>query len=232
MILVIIRTLILYTTTVLLLRIMGKRQIGQLQPYELVVIIMISELAAIPMQNTGIPILNGIIPIIILVAAEISLSYISLKSERARGLICGKPSILIENSKIVEPELKRLRYNINDLLEQLRLKNAPDIADVEYAILETSGQLSVILKSEKRPVQPKDINVLPLAEFLPITLIIDGQIVQQNLTKMNIDMNWLQRKLAESGIHSPKEILFATLDTHGNLYYQVKSDTEREFKGA
>ncbi|MEN6327492.1 MAG: DUF421 domain-containing protein, partial [Syntrophomonas sp.] len=165
--LVIIRTLILYTATVVLLRIMGKRQIGQLQPYELVVIIMISELAAIPMQNTGIPIINGLIPIFILVAAEITLSHLSLKSERARGIICGKPSVLIENSKIMENELKRLRYNINDLLEQLRLKNVPDIADVEFAILETSGHLSVILKSQKRPVVPQDLNISPEYEGLP-----------------------------------------------------------------
>lgn len=222
--LVIIRTLILYTTTVILLRIMGKRQIGQLQPYELVVIIMISELAAIPMQNTGIPIVNGIIPILILVAAEITLSYISLKSERARGVICGKPSILIENSLIMENELKRLRYNINDLLEQLRLKNAPDIADVQFAILETSGQLSVILKSQKRPVQPQDLNISPESEKLPVTLVIDGQVIEQNLAKHHVDMNWLLKEFSRSGIHSPHQILFATLDTHGNLYYQVKSN--------
>jgi len=225
--LVIIRTLILYTTTVLLLRIMGKREIGQLQPYELVVIIMISELAAIPMQNTGIPILNGIIPILILVAAEITLSYISLKSEKARGIICGKPSVLIENSKIVESELKRLRFNVNDLLEQLRLKNVADIADVEFAILETNGQLSVILKSQKRPVQPQDLNISPEYEGLPITLVIDGQIIKQNLTKANIGMEWLKTDLLKSGIQI-KQILFATLDSHGKLYYQVKSPAEKK----
>jgi len=225
--LVIIRTLILYTTTVLLLRIMGKREIGQLQPYELVVIIMISELAAIPMQNTGIPILNGIIPILILVAAEITLSYISLKSEKARGIICGKPSVLIENSKIVESELKRLRFNVNDLLEQLRLKNVADIADVEFAILETNGQLSVILKSQKRPVQPQDLNISPEYEGLPITLVIDGQIIKQNLTQANIGMEWLKTDLLKSGIQI-KQILFATLDSHGKLYYQIKSPAEKQ----
>ncbi len=223
--LVIIRALILYTTTVLLLRMMGKRQIGQLQPYELVVIIMISDLAAVPMQNTGIPIFAGIIPVIILVAAEITLSFISLKSENARGLICGKPSVVIENSRIVEEELTRLRFNINDLLEQLRLKNVPDIADVEYAILETSGQLSVILKSQKRPIQPSDLNITPEAESLPITLIIDGKIIDQNITKMNIDVNWLQNELAKHGIKSLSEVFFATLDIHGKLYYQIKSST-------
>ncbi|NLG33551.1 MAG: DUF421 domain-containing protein [Syntrophomonadaceae bacterium] len=232
MLLVIIRTLILYVTTVLLLRVMGKKQIGQLQPYELVVIIMISELAAIPMQNTGIPILYGIIPILVLVAAEITLSYISLKSQKARGIICGKPSVLIEKSKIVEPELIRLRYNINDLLEQLRMKDVHDIADVEYAILETSGQLSVILKSEKRPVQPRDLNIAPEAESLPVTLVIDGSIIKENLKKHNVDENWLKNELLKSGVTSLNQILFATLDTHGQLYYQEKSSDDKTVKGA
>jgi uncharacterized membrane protein YcaP (DUF421 family) len=209
---------------------MGKRQIGQLQPYELVVIIMISELAAIPMQNTGIPIINGIIPILILVAAEITLSYISLKSVKARGVICGKPSVLIENSKILEAELNRIRYNINDLLEQLRLKNVPDIADVEFAILETSGQLSVILKSQKRPVQPQDLNISPESEVLPITLVIDGEMIKQNLEKANVEENWLKKELLKSGTNSIKQILFATLDSHGKLYYQIKDSKEK--KGA
>ncbi len=222
MILVIIRTLILYTTVVVLLRIMGKRQIGQLQPYELVVIIMISELAAIPMENTGIPIVNGLIPIFILFASEVTLSYIALKSERARGVICGKPSILIEKSQIMEDELRSLRYNINDLLEQLRLKDVTNITDVEYAILETSGQLSVILKSDKRPVQPKDLNISPPAEGLPSTLIMDGHVIHTNLTKVNKDISWLETELSKSGVKRFTDVLFASLDSQGQLYYQLK----------
>lgn len=226
MLLVIIRTIILYATTVLLLRVMGKRQIGQLQPYELVVIIMISELAAIPMQNTGIPLLSGLIPIFILVAAQVTLSYISLKSERARGVICGTPSIVIENSRIVEDELRRLRLNLNDLLEQLRLKNVPDISDVEYAILETSGQLSVILKSEKRPVEPQDLKISPQYEGLPITLIIDGQVIKENLNKVDLDVVWLQNELGKYGIKNVKDVFFASLDAHKQLYYQLKSSAQ------
>lgn len=227
MILVIIRTLILYLATVVLLRIMGKRQIGQLQPYELVVIIMISELAAIPMQNTGIPIINGLIPIFILFASEVTLSYISLKSEKARGVICGKPSVLIENSKIVEAELSRLRYNINDLLEQLRLKNVPDVADVEFAILETSGQLSVILKSDKRPVEAQDLNISPPYEGLPVTLVIDGRLIQDNLNKTRHEMKWLQGELEKAGIENIRDVLFAGLDTRGGFFYQVKASDEK-----
>lgn len=223
MILIIIRTLILYAATVVFLRIMGKRQIGQLQPYELVVIIMISELAAIPMQNTGVPILNGLIPIFILFASEVTLSYIALKSERARGVICGRPSVLIEKSRIVEDELRRIRYNINDLLEQLRLKDVTNISDVEYAILETSGQLSVILKSDKRPVQPKDLDILPGYEGLPVTLIMDGHVLHANLLRANIELKWLLSQLNQSGIKDYQEVLFACLDSEGKFFFQTKS---------
>jgi len=224
MILVIIRTLILYLTTVIALRIMGKKQIGQLQPYELVVIIMIAELAAIPMQNTNIPLINGIIPIFILIASEITLSYISLKSERARGVICGKPSILIKNSEIMEDELRRLRYNINDLLEQLRQKNVANISEVAYAILETGGQLSVILKSQNRPLQPKDMNIFTPPELIPITLIIDGCVIKENLNKIDLSLDWLKGELEKDGINDFKQVLFACLDSRGEFFYQVRSE--------
>ena len=135
MIIVIIRTLILYFATVIALRIMGKKQIGQLQPYQLVVIIMIAELAVIPMENTNIPLINGIIPIFIIFVAEITLSYVSLRSEKARGIICGKPSVLIENSRIMENELHRLRYNLNDLLEQLRQKDVADLLEISQSYI-------------------------------------------------------------------------------------------------
>lgn len=223
MLLVVIRTLILYATTVILLRVMGKRQIGQLQPYELVVIIMISELAAIPMNNTSIPLVSGLIPIFILVAAQVTLSFISLKSEKARGIICGKPSILIDNARIVEEEMRRQRYNINDLLEQLRSKNVSNIADVQYAILETGGQLSVILKSEKRPVEPQDLELEVEQEILPITLVIDGQVIHENLRKINRTEDWLHEELGNLGIKQIREVLFASLDDRGKVYYQRKS---------
>lgn len=222
MVLIIIRTLILFAATVVFLRIMGKRQVGQLQPYELVVIIMISELAAIPMQNIGVPLLSGLIPIFVLFTCEVVLSYVALKSERARGLICGKPSILIENSKIIEKEMRNLRYNINDLLEQLRQKNVTDISSVEYAILETSGQLSVILKSDHRALQPRDMSILPPREGLPVSLIIDGHIIGQNLRQQNISLDWLKNELGLHGIQDYRQVLFACLDSGGKFFYQLK----------
>ncbi|HQD76535.1 MAG TPA: DUF421 domain-containing protein [Bacillota bacterium] len=223
MLLGIFRTIILFIVVVIGLRLMGKKQIGQLQPYELVIVIMLSALAAIPMQDTGISLFTGLFPIITLLLVEVALSYLSLKSERARGIICGTPSVLIENGKIVEQELKRLRYNINDLLEQLRAKNMSNIGDIEFAILETSGQLSVIPKSQKRPVVPADLNIETSYEGLPTTLVIDGCVLRQNLQKINLSIDWLKSELKKFGVEHFKEVLFASLDSNGKLFYQLKS---------
>ncbi|MGQ5712400.1 YetF domain-containing protein [Desulforudis sp. DRI-14] len=223
MLLVLVRTIILFAAVVLVLRLTGKREVGQLQPFELVVIIMLSELASIPIADTDLPLINGLVPIFTLLVAQVLLSYASLKSERARGIICGRPSILIANGKIMEKEMSSIRYNINDLLEQLRAKNVPNIADVEFAILETNGKLSVIPKSQKRPVCPEDLNIPTSYEGLPTTLIIDGNVLEKNLKQINVDTGWLRSELAKFGIQDLKRVLFASLDTNGKLFYQVKS---------
>lgn len=216
------RTLILYAIVIVVMRIMGKRQIGELQPFELAVAIMISELAAVPMQNTGIPLISGIIPILTLLIAQITISFIALKSTWARGIICGRPSILIENGKILEKNLQTEMYTLNDLLEQLRSKDIANIADVEFAILETNGELSIIPKSQKRPITPADLNIPTHYEGLPMELIVDGEIVHKNLSKANLDEDWLIGKLNERGIESTEDVLFANLDSAGDLYCQPK----------
>lgn len=222
MLVVFIRAIFLYIMVVAVMRIMGKRQIGQLQPFELVITIMIAELAAVPMENIGIPLVNGIIPILTLLLAQLTFSYINLKSEKIRGFICGKPSVLISGGKIVEEELRRQRYNLNDLLEQLRAKNHPNIADVEFAILETSGQLSVIPKSQKRHVTPEDLNIETQYEGLPTDLVIDGRILSHNLLSIGLNEKWLRDELKKFGILDPKELLFASIDTKGNIFYQKR----------
>ena len=224
MIIVIMRSVILYFVVLIVMRIMGKRQIGQLQPFELVITIIISELAAVPMQNTGIPLLYGIVPILILMTAQIMLSFISLKSVKARAFICGRPSILIEDGKIMEKELSKLYFNINDLLEQLRVKGYPDIKDVEFAILETEGQLSVVPKSLKRPAMPQDFNLSVDQERLPITLIIDGEVIKQNLIIAKISETDLKNVLDKNGVLSYKQVLFAGLDSAGKFFYQKKQN--------
>lgn len=204
------------------MRIMGKRQIGQLQPFELVIAILIADLAAVPMQNTGIPLINGIVPIITLLLAQVSISFITLKSEKARAIICGTPNIVIENGKIREDELKRMRFDLNDLIEQLRSKNVYNISDVEFAIMETTGHLSVIVKSQKRPVTPEDMQLETQYEGIPLTLILDGRINHKNLSLAKLNVSWLMEQISLFGYDRIEQIFFASLDTQGKLFLQAK----------
>ncbi|TGE31956.1 DUF421 domain-containing protein [Desulfosporosinus sp. Sb-LF] len=227
MIIVVIRTLILYTLVIVALRMMGKREIGQLQPFELVVIIMISELAAIPSENVGIPLLSGIIPILVLLLTNLTLAWISLKSETARTIICGTPSILIERGKILEEELRKNRYNLTDLLEELRIKNVPNISDVEFAVLETNGQLSVFPKSQKRPTIPEDFHITTKYEGLPLTIIMDGKLNNKNLQESDKNLPWLKNELEKLGIHQFEDVFLASLDSSGTLFAQAKQQRKK-----
>lgn len=224
MFIVLIRAIILYFTVVFIMRVMGKRQIGQLQPFELVIALMVSELAAMPMQNTGIPLVHGIIPIITLLVLQVLISTLQLKSETARIIFCGKPSILIEKGKININELKNNRLNINDLLEELRLKEYFNIGDIEYAILETGGQISIIPKSDIQPATRKDLKILPIQDKLPVTLILDGKINNKNLEVINKDKSWLNKQLKKNNILAADEVFLASLDSKGNLAYQLKKE--------
>lgn len=178
-----IRTLIIYIFVLFALRLMGKREIGQLQPYELVVSIMIADLASVPMQDVAIPILQGIIPIFALVFGQIILSYLNLKSGIIRRIVCGKPTIMIKKGKIVEKSLKNQKYTINGLLTQLRVAGYSDIRNVDYAILETSGAISVIPKVEAMPVTKKDMEIASQYQGFPKALIIDGSFIDENIKK-------------------------------------------------
>ena len=222
MLIIVVRTLILYALVVVALRVMGKREIAQLQPFELVVLLMISDLAVIPSENVGIPLLSGIIPIIVLLAANLTLAWITLKSEKARDIICGTPSILIRRGEIDEEELKRNCYNLTDLLEELRIKNVPNIADVEYAILENNGELSVFPKTQKRPTIPEDFHITPQYEGLPLILIKDGRLNSKDLQQSNKDLNWLKRELKKQAIDKVEDALIASLDSSGTLFTQAK----------
>jgi len=223
-----LRTLILYSVVVLTMRLMGKRQIGQLEPYELVIAVMIAELAAVPMEDKGIPLINGFIPILTLLFLQVLISYIALKSLRFNAFMDGVPSIIIRNGHIDEKELERNRINLVELLGQLRAKGYPNIADVEIAILETSGEISIIPKSQKRSVTPEDLNLPTEYEGLPIPLIIDGLIQEKNLALTKLDSNWLNMELKNRGISSAKNVFFASLDTQGNLFIQEKEKRKRQ----
>lgn len=222
MLVVFIRTLILFIVVIIAMRLMGKRQIGELQPFELAVAIMISELASVPMQNTGVPLVNGIIPILTLLAAQILISFISIKSTRARNIICGKPSLLIASGKLNEQVLRNELYTLNDLLEQLRSKDIYNIADVEYAILETNGQLSVVPKAAKRNVTAEDLNLPVKYEAPALELIIDGDLVTKNLSLVNMDKEMLLLELNKMGIKKIKDVFFASIDSDKKIFCQAK----------
>ena len=159
MLLIFVRTTIIYILVLFVMRFMGKREIGQMQPFELIISIMIADLASTPMAEIGIPILYGIIPIIGLLSIHIIISILNIKSIKAREIICGKPRLLVNNGRIDEKALIKENFTINELQERLRVNNVSNLGDIEYAILETSGQISVILKSEKRTVTPEDLNI-------------------------------------------------------------------------
>lgn len=222
MLITFIRTIILYIIVLIVMRLMGKREIGQLQPFELAISIMIADLAAIPMSDTGIPITNGIIPILGLLVMHLLISLINLKSFKARELICGRPTILIYRGKIDEKALKKERFTINELEERLRGNNVVNIGDVEYAILETSGQITVIQKPRKRNTIPADFGIEPDYEGIPYDLVIDGKIMKENLRKINKDEKWLRKEVGKFNIN-PEDALVVTYDGKGQIFCQEKS---------
>lgn len=220
------RAIILYLIVLIVMRLMGKREIGQLQPFELAISIMIADLASIPMTEIGIPIFNGIIPILGLLVMHLIISVVNLKSLRAREIICGKPNILIYRGKINEKALKKERFTINELQERLRGNNVVNLGDVEYAILETSGEVTVIQKPEKRNTIPEDFNITPDYEGIPYDLVIDGKIINQNLKIIGKNYEWLKKEVKKFNIN-PEEALVVTIDGKGQIFCQKK-----EKKGA
>lgn len=217
-----IRTLILYVLVVLVMRLMGKRQMGELQPFELVITIMISELAAVPMQNTGVPLINGIIPILTLLFLQTLITFGSLKSDFIKRLVCGSPTILIAKGRILEDALRKTQYSLNDLMEQLRIKGFFNIHDIEYAILETDGDISVIPKSQKRYVTPADLGIPTKYEGIPISVIVDGKIKVESLKYANLTLEQVLTEIKKRGVDNIRDVFFACIDPEGNWFVQKK----------
>lgn len=214
------RAIVLYILVLIVMRFMGKREIGQLQPFELAISIMIADLATIPMAETGVPITNGVIPMLGLLVMHLIISMLNIKSTKAREIICGKPSILIFRGKIDQKVLKRERFTINELEERLRDNNIFNIGDVEYAILETSGQVTVIPKPNKRPTIPEDFNIEPKYEGIPYDLVVDGKVMYSNLEKIGKNYTWLQKQTEKFGI-KPEEALIVTMDGDNQFFCQA-----------
>ena len=223
MILILVRTVILYVLVLFVMRFMGKREIGQMQPFELVIAIMMADLASTPMSEVGVPILYGIIPIFGLLVMHIIISVINLKSIKIREIICGKPRILIYRGKIDEKALIQENFTINELQERLRVNNITNLGDVEFAILETSGQISVVQKPEKRPLRPEDFNIKTKYEGISYDLVIDGNVMNENLNKLGKDYNWLEKEVSKFNM-KPEEALVVVLNGDQTIFCQKKEE--------
>lgn len=220
------RAILLYIFVLIIMRLMGKREIGQLQPFELAISIMIADLVTIPMADVGIPIFNGIIPILGLLLMHLLISILNIKSIKMREIICGKPRILIYRGKIDEEALRKERFTINELQERLRGNNVMNLADVEYAILETSGQVTVIQKPEKRNTIPEDFNIIPEYEGITYDLVVDGRVMYKNLEKIGKNYQWLQRELAKLKVR-PEDALIVLIDGKGEIFCQKKQKNRK-----
>ena len=192
-----VRTILLYLVLIAVVRMMGKRQIGQMEPSEFVVTMLVANLAAIPMQDGGIPLFSGFVPIVTVLGVELVLSALSMKNVRLRKLLCGKPVILVENGNILQKNLQKTRITLDELTGHLREKDVLDLQSVQYAILETNGNLSVFPYPKEKPASAKEAGVQVKKQYLPITVVSDGEIMTENLKKAGKDTAWVHRVLRE-----------------------------------
>ena len=197
MILSFLRTLLLYLLLLAVIRFMGKRQIGQMEPSEFVVTMLVANLASIPMEEVGIPLYAGVVPLLTVLGAELLLSGLSMGSIWIRRLLCGKPVILIENGRVLQDNLRKTRVTIDELMGHLREKDVLNITAVQYAILETNGNLSVFVYPAEAPASARDAGIVPRKQYLPVTLIEDGVLLRENLRRSGKDQAWVRRVLGE-----------------------------------
>ena len=222
MAIVFIRTLIIYFALVLIMRLLGKRQLGEMELSEFVVAALIADLASHPLQDIGIPMINGLVPIVTLFCCEVLISGVAMKNIRLRALLFGKPSMLVEKGKIRQREMKKNRFTTDELMEELRNQGYPDISSVEYAVLETDGRLSVIPYPSEAPVTPAQLKIEAEDKGYPVVVISDGHVIQSNLRLVGRDMNWLKKRLAALGVKNTENVFLMTVNSAGQVYFAPK----------
>lgn len=212
------RAILLYLVLLVVVRLMGKRQIGQMEPSEFVVTMLVADLASIPMQDSGIPLFSGLVPILTVLGAELALSGLSLRSIRLRKMLCGKPVILIENGKIIQQNLRKTRVTLDELTGHLREKDILDLRHVQYAILETNGNLSVFPYARFRPAEAEDAKIKVKEQYLPVTIVSDGKLLLENLQKAGKDEAWIQKTLRAYKA-TLKDTWLLTVDGADTVYF-------------
>lgn len=218
-----IRAIIIYITVILAVRIMGKRQIGELKPHELVITVLVSQVASIPLEDNSMPLANMFIPILIFVSFEILASALSMKSFTFRNLLQGKPIFVIKNGKVDQEQMKRLRFTMDDLIDAVRQKDVFDISTVQDAVIETNGSVSVLQKAEHQPVTPKDLNLSVEENSTPISIVIDGKPVTEYFGKEKIKNSEIEL-LVQSADKNISDIMLLTIDDNGNTFIIPKSN--------
>lgn len=220
MTLLFLRTIILYLSVILGLRLSGKRQLGELSTSEFAVTILVSDLASIPLQDVAVPLFNGMVPLLTLVSLEVIMAAVSRRSRRLRSLLSGNPCIVVKNGVIDQKMLRELRLSVDDVLEGLRLAGAPNLKDIRYAIVERNGQLSVILRAEAQPSTPAQHGLHPSEVGLPLILISSGELIEKNLRELNKSEAWLLEQCKKQHCSSFQDVFLFTLDDSGNQFIQ------------
>ena len=214
---IICRTLIIYFTLLLSLRLLGKRQLGEMELNEFIVAAMAADLAALPLQDTGIPLLNGLVPMLILFCCEMLISGAALKSLRLRSLLFGRPSVLIRQGQIDQREMLRNRFTLDELMQELRAKGEVNLQSIELGVLETNGSLNVILSPAAAPVTPAQLGIAAAPRSCPVVLISDGRVVDENLRAQGLDRQWLADKLRTEGVSRPEQVFLLTCGPDGTV---------------
>lgn len=224
MAIIVIRTIIIYTALLLSLRLMGKRQLGELEISELAVAVLIADVASVPLQDVGIPLLNGLLPLLVLLCGEILITGLAWKSVRLRYLLYGRPSVLIRNGQIQQKEMRRNRFTLDELYEELRRQSITDIRTVEQAELETSGELSVVLYPRHQPVTAGQLGIACPEHAAAALLVNDGRIIEENLRAIGRDSAWLSQLFKQCGIESAKQIYVLSVTDTDSVYYARQED--------
>ena len=222
MVIAVLRTVILYLFIIAGIRLMGKRQVGELEPSELVLALLIADLAAVPMQDFGIPLLTGVVPIFTLLCLTMALSVLTMKSVRFRALLCGRPSVIVADGKLRQGEMRKNRFTVDELMEELRMQGVTDLTTVKYAILETNGQISVLTRAEERPVTAGQIGLRPKEGGLPVVIINDGRVLTHNLRGRGLDDAWLDKQLRAHHVRRSSDVFLLTVDEQNQVYLAEK----------
>lgn len=217
-----IRTLIVFSLLIFSIRVMGKRQLGELEPLELVTAVLISNLAAQPLQDTGTPLIYGVVPVLTLLSFQLLISGLSVHFPRFRRFLSGKPSILVDNGVIVQSEMKRCRLSVDELYVELRINGITDISEVKHAILETDGTLSVLPYAKFSPATPEQLGVNAPDNGLPVLVINEGRIMSDNLRLLGKNDKWLQGELKKRGAASPRDVYLMAVDGAGKIFFAKK----------